>query len=78
MFFPNMKTGMDDQLARCKVAVGEGLECGRNKDKEEYSFINCRVQSLNPDDNIIRDEITGMDWVESITLMTHQVAFQPV
>ena len=24
------------------------------------------VQSLNPDDSIIRAEITGMDWVESL------------
>jgi hypothetical protein len=24
LFYPNMKTGMDDQLARCKVAEEEG------------------------------------------------------
>ena len=24
LFFPNMETGMDDQLARCNVAVEEG------------------------------------------------------
>jgi hypothetical protein len=24
LFYPNMETGMDDQLARCKVAESEG------------------------------------------------------
>ena len=67
IFFPNMKTGMDDQLARCKVAVNEGwgVVVGTRTKKNILSSI-AEVQTLNPNDDIIHDEITGMDWVESL------------
>ena len=67
MFFPNMKTGMDDQLARCKVAVDEGwgVVVETRTRKNILSSIT-EVQSINPGDDIIRDEITDMGWVESL------------
>lgn len=67
IFFPNMKTGMDDQLARCKVAVDEGWGVVvETRSKKNILSSIAEVQSLNPDDIIIRDEIRGMDWVESL------------
>ena len=67
IFYPNMNTGMDDQLARCKVSVNEGwgVVVGTRTKKNILSSI-AEVQSLNPNDDITLDEISGMDWVESL------------
>jgi len=67
IFYPNMNTGMDDQLARCKISVNEGwgVVVGTRTKKNILSSI-AEVQSLNPNDDITLDEISGMDWVESL------------
>ena len=67
IFYPNMNTGMDDQLARCKVSANEGwgVVVGTRTKKNILSSIT-EVQSLNPNDDITLDEISGMDWVESL------------
>lgn len=67
IFYPNMNTGMDDQLARCKVSVNEGwgVVVGTRTKKNILTSI-AEVQSLNPKDDITLDKISGMDWVESL------------
>lgn len=67
IFFPNMKTGMDDQLARCKVAVNEGWGVVvETRTKKNILSSITTVQSLKPGGDIILNEMSGMDWVESL------------
>lgn len=44
LFYPNMNTGMDDQLARCKVAEKEGW--GRVVEKRTHDNINYACKDL--------------------------------
>ncbi|MBH34005.1 MAG: hypothetical protein CMB74_00970 [Euryarchaeota archaeon] len=67
IFFPNMKTGMDDQNARCKVAVDEGWGVVvETRTRKNILLSIAEVQSINPGDDIIPDKITDMGWVESL------------
>lgn len=68
IFFPNMKTGMDDQLARCKVSVKEGWGVVvETRTKKSILSSIVEVQSLNlHDEGKLLEEASGMDWVESL------------
>jgi UDP:flavonoid glycosyltransferase YjiC (YdhE family) len=69
LFYPNMNTGMDDQLARCKVAEQEGW--GKVIEKRTYQNIHSACKHLlthlqNPSD--ILQQSNGAD-ILSVMLM---------
>jgi len=68
IFFPNMKTGMDDQLARCKVAVNEGWGVVvETRTKKNILSSIAEVQCLQPHDEMDTvGEAFDMNWVSSL------------
>ena len=68
IFFPNMKTGMDDQLARCKVAVNEGWGVVvETRTKKNILSSIAEVQCLQPHDEMDTvGEDFDMNWVSSL------------
>ena len=68
IFFPNMKTGMDDQLARCRVAVDEGWGVVvETRTKKNILSSIAEVQCLQPHDEMNPPkEAFDMDWVSSL------------
>jgi UDP:flavonoid glycosyltransferase YjiC (YdhE family) len=64
IFYPNMNTGMDDQLARCKVAEKEGW--GIVVEKRDAKSIHQTIQkitSLEVSETNPSTKWLGMSWV---------------
>ena len=68
IFYPNMSTGMDDQLARCKVAEKEGW--GVVVEQRHRQFIDdgiAKITTLHLDDKFLKTEKNSMQWVADLT-----------
>lgn len=67
LFLPNMETGMDDQKARCDVAVKEGWGLV-NEDRSARALASDveRLLSLPPGAGPISDTLNGAEQVASI------------
>ena len=68
IFYPNMRTGMDDQLARCKVAVDEGWGVVvETRTKKNILSSIAEVQCLQRRYEInTPEEAFDMHWVSSL------------
>jgi UDP:flavonoid glycosyltransferase YjiC (YdhE family) len=64
IFYPNMNTGMDDQLARCKVAEKEGW--GIVVEKRDAKSIHQAIQNFSSfeiTETTVPSKLPGMSWV---------------
>ena len=67
LFLPNMNTGMDDQLARCKVAEDEGWGIVSNPS----SSINIEIQNLlnQSCSNFLETSVNGANTLAEMLLV---------
>jgi UDP:flavonoid glycosyltransferase YjiC (YdhE family) len=67
IFYPNMNTGMDDQLARCKVAEKEGW--GIVVEKRDAKSIHQAIQrivELETENSSTRQDERDLTWVSKL------------